>query len=288
MKKFVLLFLCLILLLITAGCWVDVGPGQAAIRVNKFGNKRGVEDKPLMTGRVNYGYGQQVIIYPITEQTWAYSAKSGDGSDDDQSFTANSVDSSSVSFDVQISFSVDPNKLPKFYSTYACDLPTFINSYLRNAVRDAFVSEVSQMPVETIMGSGIPKIGLGVKNTLNEKFKDLGVIFSSVGIVNSPRPQSQDVINAMNAKIAATQKAIEVENQIRSAKAEAEKQIASAKGDAESTLIKARAEAEANRLLSQSLNALLVEKMRIEKLNPNVQVIYLPSNSNLWTGLPKQ
>lgn len=287
MKKwFMLLLVCVISIVALSGCWQDVGPGEAAIRINKFGDKRGVESKPLMTGRVHYSsYGQQVIIYPITEQTWAYSKDSNDGSNDDQSFTANSIDSMPINFDVQIGFRIDPNLLPKFYSTYSCDLETFINTYLRNEVRNSFVAEVSQMEVEAIMGSGIPKIGKGVQDRLNSKFKNVGVVFSSVSIINSPRPPKK-VLDAINAKIAATQRAIEVENQIRESKAEAEKKIATAEGEAKSILIKAHAEAEANRLLSQSLTGLLVEKLKIEKMNPNVQVIYLPSNSNLWTGLP--
>ena len=42
----------------------------------------------------------------------------------------------------------------------------------------------------------------------------------------------------------------------------------------------AQGQAEANRLKRQTLTPLLVQQNAIDKLNPNIQVILLPSNSN--------
>ena len=39
-----------------------------------------------------------------------------------------------ISFDVQITFHIDPMKLPKFYTKYATDLDSFKNGFLRNYV----------------------------------------------------------------------------------------------------------------------------------------------------------
>jgi len=71
---------------------------------------------------------------------------------------------------------------------------------------------------------------------------------------------------------------------VLTAEAETQKKIASADGEAESILRVAKAQAEANRLLAESLTTQLVELKRIEKLNPNVQMIYVPSNANIFTG----
>lgn len=75
----------------------------------------------------------------------------------------------------------------------------------------------------------------------------------------------EEIIDALNAKVEATQIAIQRENEVRTAEAEAQKKIAEARGKAESILLEAKAQAETNRLLSQSITANLIEVKRIEK-----------------------
>lgn len=264
MKKVLLLFVVIFLASFVGGCWVDAGPGEAGVRVNLLGDKRGVEEKAISTGRISYNnFTQEVIIYQITEQTWAYSATTGDGSNDDQSFTANSMDSLKINFDAQISFHIDPEKLPKFYSTYLVDLPGFINTFLRNSVRDAFVAEFSKRSVENIMGPGIPEIGFNVCKALNEKYDSVGVEFTSVSIINSPRPP-KEVADAIANKAASTQNALAAVEKVKEAE-----QLR-----------------QANQKTAQALTPLLIQKMWIETINPNVQVIYIPNNSNLFMGAP--
>lgn len=79
-----------------------------------------------------------------------------------------------------------------------------------------------------------------------------------------------NVTQSINAKIEATQRAQQRENELREAKAEAEKkiaqaegdakaQIAQAEGDATSTLMRAEAQAKANTVLAQSITPELVQ-----------------------------
>ena len=71
----------------------------------------------------------------------------------------------------------------------------------------------------------------------------------------------ESIVNAVNAKNEAVQKAMKSQNEVAVVKAEAEKAIISAK-----------AEAEANRLREQALTPAILEKMWIEKWDGKLPV----------------
>ena len=71
----------------------------------------------------------------------------------------------------------------------------------------------------------------------------------------------ESIVNAVNAKNEAVQKAMKSQNEVAVVKAEAEKAI-----------IAARAEAEANKLREQALTPAILEKMWIEKWDGKLPV----------------
>lgn len=75
------------------------------------------------------------------------------------------------------------------------------------------------------------------------------------------------------------QKAIEAtqiaEQEAKKAKWEADKAIKIAEGEGQAILIKAQKQAEANKTLSSSITNILVQYETVQKLSPNVQVIFL-------------
>ena len=70
---------------------------------------------------------------------------------------------------------------------------------------------------------------------------------------------------AINAKNEAVQNALKAENKVKEAEAEAKIEIAKAEGEAKALKIKGDGEAYYNRVVSASLNKLLVEQYAIEK-----------------------
>jgi regulator of protease activity HflC (stomatin/prohibitin superfamily) len=75
----------------------------------------------------------------------------------------------------------------------------------------------------------------------------------------------QNVIAALNAKIEASQRAQQRENELREAEAEAKKQIAKAEGQARCGIVQAESESEANNLLSQSITQELIQWQAVQK-----------------------
>ena len=105
------------------------------------------------------------------------------------------------------------------------------------------------------------------KDTLESKVQEYGIIIEKFNIVNF------DFTDEFNAAIEAKQVAeqnllktkTEQEQALVIAKTEAEKKVLTAQAEADAIKVKAQAQAEANRQLSASLNATLVEYQKVQK-----------------------
>jgi regulator of protease activity HflC (stomatin/prohibitin superfamily) len=89
------------------------------------------------------------------------------------------------------------------------------------------------------------------------------------------------VVEAINAKIGATQKTAQRENEIQQSKAEAQKQIEAARGEAESKLAVAKAEAEAVKIRGEAEASAIEAKSKA--LNTNPQLVQYEIARN-WNG----
>lgn len=103
-----------------------------------------------------------------------------------------------------------------------------------------------------------------VTERVRNQVKDLGILIEGIYLIGEFRLPNT-VITAINAKIEATQKAQQRENEIRQAEAEAKKKIEDAKGTAQSILEIAEAQAKANKILAESLTPELVNYKTIER-----------------------
>jgi len=94
-------------------------------------------------------------------------------------------------------------------------------------------------------------------------------------------------LQAMNAKVAATQQAMQAENEKRKAEANAQIKIAQAEGEAQSILRVAQAQAEANKLLSSSITMELVQYRALDKWNGILPQIILGDGAMPMIQIPK-
>jgi regulator of protease activity HflC (stomatin/prohibitin superfamily) len=94
---------------------------------------------------------------------------------------------------------------------------------------------------------------------------------------------------AQQAKFVVESKKQEAEQARQIAQGQADAAVISAKGAADARVIQAEAEAKALELISAALqdNQDLLTYQYIQKLSPNVQVIYLPSNQPFLLPLPQ-
>jgi regulator of protease activity HflC (stomatin/prohibitin superfamily) len=209
-------------------------------------------------------WSTKIFEYPTYVQTAVWTASKDEGSEKNEEMTFNSREGMTITGDISLSYSLNPKKVPSFYNTFRNDdLSLFTHGYMRNVARDAFNEIGATYSVDSIYGVKKEEFLNRVRDRINNKLDTVGVELSQLGFVGAIR-LPQNVVQAINAKIQATQQAIQVENELRTATAEASKQVATATGDANSRIARAKGEAEANRLMMASITPQLIEWKKLE------------------------
>lgn len=263
-KLAVLLFMC-VFIAANSAC-TRIPPGHVGIKVHYSGSARGVEGFPTVTGWVFYIPGFSTVLeYPTFVQTAVWTRNLEEGSPTNEEISFNSKEGLIITGDISLSYALKPDKIPAFYVKFRNDdLEQFTHGFLRNVARDIFNEVASKYSVEDMYGGAKEEFLKEVRARLNESMKDVGVIIEQFGFIGAPRPPSV-VVEALNAKVSATQSAMKAENEKRTAEAEAQIKIAQAHGEAEAIIAIAKAQAEANRLLSESLTQLLIDYQAMQK-----------------------
>lgn len=258
--------LLMIIALMATGCGTTIQPGHAGIVVNAYGKDRGVQSYTATTGRVWYNpWTTTVFEYPTFVQSVVFTASPHEGRAVNEEITFTNSDQMSIAADVSLSYSLEVDKLPAFYVKFRSDdLTQFTYGFLRSLMRDKFNEIAGRYTIAQIMGDNGPFLS-EVKTTLQKDLEPIGVhLESQFGFVGAPRPPAQ-VIQAINLKAQATQLALQKQNELVQVQADAAKAVAKAEGDARATMIWATAQADANRRMSESLTANLIELKRLER-----------------------
>ena len=86
----------LIVVAMAGGCCEVVPPGHVGIKVNNYGNNRGVESYPIQTGAVWYNpVTTRVFSYPTSIITAIWSKDTAEGRPVDESITFNTAEGTS-------------------------------------------------------------------------------------------------------------------------------------------------------------------------------------------------
>lgn len=292
-------FIVVILVVIVGGMMGCMGctriePGHVGIRVNMAGDQRGVEDFPATTGWVFYNpVTQRIFEYPCFVQTanWSGEEQADFGSKEGMQITG----------DINLSYQLDCEKIPHFYVKFRSDdLNTFTHGYLRNIARDAFNNIGSQYEIDKIYGEKKEAFVEAVRQRIDNSVKDYGVTVMQFGFMGALRIPN-NVLESLNAKVQATQIAMQTENELRTIDAEAKKKVAaaegerlsaikaaegrkaaailSAEGEREAKILEAQGIAEANRRIAASLTPGVLEWQRIQ-----VQMRWDGSVPSVMTG----
>lgn len=255
--------ICALLLTLTSCGYTVVQPGHVGIQINLSGSDKGVQDLPLKTGRIFYNpITETVFTYPTFVQTAVWTAAKDEGHPADESITFTTKDSMVVNADVSLSYSLASEKVPNFYVKFRSDdLDKFTHGFLRNVARDQFNETAGKYSIEQIMGDN-EQFLRDVRGRVQQEVNGVGVKLEQFGFIGAPRPP-QPVINAINAKIQATQDAIRIENELRQSQAQAAKQVAQAEGEAKAAIARANGQAEANRIRAASITPQILEWERL-------------------------
>jgi len=260
------------------GCQMTtrVDAGHVGIRVRLAGSDRGVQDMPVVTGWILYNpLVEQIIIFPTSVQNVVWSQSPHEGRAFDESITFSSSEGVNVNADVGLSFHIDPSLAPKLYGRFRLnDMERLADGYMRNTVREAFNDVGSRLPVQEVYGAGKSRMLAEVTQKCRDVFGKDGIIIDQLTI-NGTLRLPQNVMDAINRAMEATQNAIQSHNRVAQVEAEAQQAITQAhgqaeaarqkaQGDADALLIRARAEAQANEIVRLSMTPAILQYRALE------------------------
>lgn len=230
-----------------------IDAGHVGVKVNQYGDNKGVDDVVAVTGMVFYNpFTTTVYEFPTFIQHKEYKG--------DNSFIVNSKDGSEFSVSPIMNYSVQRDKVPAIFSKYRRPLEDIEEGFLKTAVYDAFRLATNKYTADELI-SNRAVFEIEVRRLLDGQLLKEGFVINQF---TSNLIYPETFKKSIEAKNNAVQRSLMAENKVKQAEAEAKIKVATAEGDAKSMLTIAKAEAESNKLKQQTLTTLLIQQQWIE------------------------
>lgn len=257
MNKISALLLGMVAMMGMASC-ERIDAGHEGIKVNLYGDDKGVGDVALVTGRVWFNpFTTEIHEYPTYVQTVDY-----------EPFEINAKDGSKFTVDPTINISPVAGKSPEIFKKYRKPLKEVIANVLKTHIANAYRIKLNAYTTDQLV-SNREEFEQATEEflraiLLKENF-ELGELTSGLKYPDA-------LVRSIDAKNQAVQEALRIENEVAAIEAQAKKQVAAAEGEALALKIKGDAEAEYNRKISASLSSLIVQQNMIEKWDGKLPV----------------
>lgn len=278
----------LVLFIIIWGAFIVTIP-NGYVGIIYDASRGGVLDKDLTPGwHSKNPFTQTITEYPTAFRTYTMSRKAEEGArNGDDSIKVTTSDNQVLYQDVSVTYRIIPGKGQMIYRDFkGASIETIEDSFIRRSIITAVATKAG--PSYAILDAYGAKKNAFEKDIITELDGILKAEGFEVVTVNLGEGHVDNTVKeAIEKPLRAQTEAKEAEAQLATKQAQAQQQVINAQAYSDALKIKSIAEADANKRLSESLTPLLVDKMRIEKLNPNVQVMYVPSTANIFTGLSK-
>jgi regulator of protease activity HflC (stomatin/prohibitin superfamily) len=238
-----------------------IDAGHVGVKVNLYGDNKGVSDVTEVTGMVFYNpITHNIYEFPTFIQHKEYTG--------DNSFVVNSKDGSEFHVSPIINYSVQREKVPAIFAKYRRSLDQIEEGFLKTAVFDAFRLATNKYTADELIGNR-QNYEIEVRRILESQLLREGFVVNQF-TSNLVYPETFKA--AIEAKNNAVQAALRAENEVKTAEAQAKIKVATAEGNAQAMLTSAKAEAEANRMKQQTLTPLLLQLEYINKWDGKLPV----------------
>lgn len=240
-------------------------------------------------------FAERVQGYDISRQTYTMSGMPAEGQEgSEDSVRARTKDGQEVFIDASVIYAVDPTKAVALHIAWQ---NRYEEGVVRPLARGIMRDSASQYGVEEIVSSKRAEMEQKLTEVLTEKLaeNDLLLIdfvlrdihFSDEYAAAVEQKQIAEQ-QAQQAAFVVEQRRQEAEQARVTAQGQADAAIIAAEGRAQATVLQAQAEAESLRLIGESLrdNPDVLTFRYIDKLAPNVQVMYLPAGQQVLIPLP--
>ena len=256
-KKISVALLGLFAMLSMASC-ERIDAGHEGIKVNLYGDDKGVGDVALVTGCVFYNpFTTKIHEYPTYVQTVDY-----------EPFEINAKDGSKFTVDPTININPVGGKSPEIFKKYRKPLKEVFTHVLKTHIANAYRIKLNAYTTDELVSKReeFEKVTEDyLREILMKENFELGEMTSGLKYPDA-------LVRSIDAKNQAVQEALRIENEVAAIEAEAKKKVAAAEGEAQALKIKGDAEAEYNRKISASLSGLIVQQEMIKKWDGKLPV----------------
>jgi regulator of protease activity HflC (stomatin/prohibitin superfamily) len=231
-----------------------IDAGHVGVKVNQYGDNKGVDDIVAVTGVVFYNpITTRIYEFPTFIQHKEYKG--------DNSFIVNSKDGSEFSVSPIMNYSVQRDKVPSIFAKYRRPLEDIEEGFLKTAVYDAFRLATNKYTADELI-SNRAVFEVEVRRLLDGQLLKEGF---TINQFTSNLIYPETFKRSIEAKNNAVQAALRAENEVKTAEAQAKIKVATAEGNAQAMLTSAKAEAESNRMKQVTLTPLLLQLEYINK-----------------------
>lgn len=238
-----------------------IDAGHVGVKVNQYGDNKGVDDVVAVTGMVFYNpLTTAVYEFPTFIQHKEYKGEN--------SFVVNSKDGSEFSVSPIMNYSVQRDKVPAIFSKYRRPLEDIEEGFLKTAVYDAFRLATNKYTADELI-SNRAVFEVEVRRLLDGQLLKEGFVINQF---TSNLIYPETFKKSIEAKNNAVQAALRAENEVKTAEAQAKIKVATAEGNAQAMLTSAKAEAESNRMKQVTLTPLLLQLEYINKWDGKLPV----------------
>jgi len=260
--KIIFKFIILAILAISSISCTRIDAGHEGIKVNLYGDKKGVDEVSLVTGWVIFNpVTTKVYEYPTFVQTVDYPA-----------FTVNAKGGLAFTMDPTVSIKIIDGKTPDIFKKYRLKLEDIVNTTLYTVVVNACRIQINKFTPDEIT-SNRDSVETAIENQLRIELENENFYLERL-TTGLTYPNS--IQEAIAAKDKATQDALRVERELEIVKAEAEKKI-----------VAARAEKEANELRTKALTPEILQQQWIEKWDGTLPRVVTSDEASLMLNISK-
>ena len=250
-----------ILLVVLFNSCERIDAGHVGVKVNQYGDNKGVDDVVAVTGMVFYNpITTRIYEFPTFIQHKEYKGEN--------SFIVNSKDGSEFSVSPIMNYSVQREKVPAIFAKYRRPLEDIEEGFLKTAVYDAFRLATNKYTADELI-SNRAVFEVEVRRLLDGQLLKEGFVINQF---TSNLIYPETFKKSIEAKNNAVQAALRAENEVKTAEAQAKIKVATAEGNAQAMLTSAKAEAESNRMKQVTLTPLLLQLEYINKWDGKLPV----------------
>jgi len=252
---------------------------------------KGYRDQALQPGlRWVIPFAENVKTYSIARQTYTMSVAAGEGQiQGDDSIRARTMDGQEINVDASVIYAIDPSQIIQMHIEWQ---DRYEDNVVRPLARGIIRDVASQYGIQDIVSTKRVEMEQKITDEMVKKFsennlvlvdfvlRDLHFTEEYAAAVEQKQIAEQ---NALQAQFVVQQKKQEAEQVRQTAQGQADAAVIAAQGEAQAIPLKAQAQAQAWAALAEVLknNPEMLTYEYIQKIAPNLQVIYLPSGTPL-------